>query len=61
MWRRLSVNILNGAVSLGVFAFSPLAAFAFLAFGAGFAWGLSCLRGGLAVAFDRALRDDRVV
>jgi hypothetical protein len=36
MWRRASVNMLNGAVSFGVLAFSALAAFAFLALGVGF-------------------------
>jgi hypothetical protein len=36
MWCSFSVIILNGAVSFGVFAFSPLAALVFLAFGVGF-------------------------
>jgi hypothetical protein len=36
MWCWPSVKMLKGAVSLGVFGFSPFAALGFLAFGVGF-------------------------
>jgi hypothetical protein len=46
MWSSPAVNMLRGAVSLGVAVFSPFAAFGFLAFGVTFGRGLASFRRG---------------
>lgn len=57
MWSSPAVSMLRGAVSLGVTAFSPFAAFGFFAFGVAFGRGLASFRRGeLDVATARPFR-----